>query len=128
MSSPDRRSTTPSVIPQKRAVEDEHVPAVPSPLNPNPGKPKAAPVREQREKKESLKKREAKGGPDSRSGTPDPRAPPERRLSDTGPLRYKLAPPKPSDFDLPRSPITTLHHEVAVGDGAAIEFFETSEQ
>ncbi|KAH0565171.1 hypothetical protein GP486_001435 [Trichoglossum hirsutum] len=71
-----------SSVPQKRAYEDEHIPAVSSPLNPDVTssrqsriKEKAPIHREQREKKESLKKRESKAssvnGADHTRGTPD---------------------------------------------------------
>lgn len=137
-----KREPTPtsslSSIPQKRALEEDHVPAVPSPLNPDvkpPGKTQTneemAPVtrdKPARVKKETLKKRESKGafGGDSSRETPDPkhRDPP---LNESSPLRFKLAPPKPSDFEPPRGPVFTQHHEVEGPDGN-IEFFETSEQ
>ncbi|GJN67062.1 Set1 complex component ash2 [Purpureocillium lilacinum] len=135
-----KREPTPSgsvsSIPQKRALDDSHGPAVSSPLNPDVRRPDSQPpedasqpnrAKSSRAKKDSFKKREAKGGPDSRSGTPDPRAPPELPTGETGPLRYKLAPPKPSDFEPPRGPITTSHHEVATQGGQSVEFFETSE-
>ncbi|KAH6659638.1 Set1 complex component ash2 [Truncatella angustata] len=129
-------------LPQKRALEDDHVPAVSSPLNPNP-EPKLAKTqshddipamaREKRAKKESLKKRESKGvtiaEPGSSRATPEPRgrsskeAPP----NESSPLRYKLAPPKPSDFEPARGPVFTHHHNVPAPDGSAIEFHEISE-
>ena len=83
--SPSRRSSTPSsLIPQKRPLgpsddDPPHAPAVSSPLNPDfaaaRARKAAPPAREQREKKESLKKREAKGAvadnsTSARSGTP----------------------------------------------------------
>lgn len=136
-----RREHTPSgppaSIPQKRALEDDYSPAVPSPLNPDvrahrtqvqfPDDTQAM-AREKRTKKDSLKKREAKGaGPDSSRATPDPkqREPPPGELA---PLRYKLAQPRPSDFELPRGPVFTSHHEVQGPEGRTIEFCETSDQ
>ncbi|XP_044722087.1 set1 complex component ash2 [Hirsutella rhossiliensis] len=120
-----KRESTPtaslSSIPHKRPLDEGHSPAVSSPLNAEPNRPKPS-----RTKKDTLKKREAKAG-DSNPATPDPKAPREPKQSDSGPLRYKLAPPKPSDFDLPRGPILTLHHDVTASDGRNIEFFETSE-
>lgn len=131
-------SGPPSAVPQKRALEDDHSPAVPSPLNPD-GRAKVqvqapaddssqAVAREKRTKKDSLKKREAKGagGPDSSRATPDPkqREPP----GELAPIRYKLAQPKPSDFEPPRGPVFTSHHQVQDAEGRTIEFFETSEQ
>lgn len=80
-----------------------------------------------RAKKDTLKKREAKGG-DSNPATPDPKARHESEPSENRPLRYKLAPPKLSDFDPPRGPVMTLHHRADGPDGQAIEFMETSDQ
>lgn len=144
-----RREQTPSAtsapsLPQKRALEDDHVPAVPSPLNPDaktlqkpqvqiqtPEETLAAMSREKRAKKDSLKKREAKGtaagGQDSSRTSPDPKRP-DLAGGELAPMRYLLAPPKPSDFEQSRGPVFTSHHEVQGPDGEAIEFFETSEQ
>ncbi|PFH58062.1 hypothetical protein XA68_14215 [Ophiocordyceps unilateralis] len=117
-------------IPQKRCLDEGHSPAVSSPLNAEvkpqedtsqPSRPKPS-----RAKKDSLKKREAKGA-DSGPATPDHKPTPDQKLGDSAPLRYKLAPPKPSDFDLPRGPFLTVHHEVVAPDGRTIEFLETSE-
>lgn len=130
-----RRSATPSAIPQKRplALEDEqHTPAVSSPLNPDGGTSRARrppPPREQREKKESLKKREAKGGDAARGATPDSQG--HGRKSKNGPestgvlspIRYKLPAPKPNDFDPPKAPIFT---PVLTKGGK--QFHESSEQ
>lgn len=128
--------TTISSIPQKRALDDDHSPAVPSPLNPDVGRsaetqlidepPQPNRSKPARTKKETFKKREAKGG-DSGRATPDPKAAKEPVQSASGPLRYKLAPPKPTDFDLPRGPVLSLHHEIESCDGEPVEFFETSD-
>lgn len=139
-----KREATPttalSSIPQKRAIDEGHSPAVPSPLNPDvrvsetqppedasqSGRPK--PVRT---KKETLKKRESKGvalGTDSHRATPDIKAQREPQQNPSSPLRYKLAPPKQSDFELARGPVMTLHHEVETPNGEKVEFLETSEQ
>ncbi|KAL8834027.1 MAG: hypothetical protein Q9170_003958 [Blastenia crenularia] len=110
---PRPRSATPSAISQKRALtleEEQHVPAVSSPLNPDAAISRArkAPAREQREKKESLKKREAKGVDSARSATPDTQASTkksrkvEKPPDVVRPLRYYTKPPNPSDFDTPR--------------------------
>ncbi|KAI1109791.1 hypothetical protein F5Y14DRAFT_390026 [Nemania sp. NC0429] len=142
-----------SLIPQKRVLEDDHAPSVSSPLNPNPSSqpphddsavmPRDKPTRA---KKESLKKRESKvgagggaaaaasgsngvgtgGGADSSRATPDPKIK-DRVPSEFAPLRFKLAPPKPSDFDPARGPIFTHHHDVPAPDGSVLQFFETSE-
>lgn len=139
-----KREPTPtaplSSIPQKRALDEGHSPAVPSPLNPEV-KPsdslapddttQAARSKPARTKKETLKKRESKGGalgPDSARATPDPKAAKEPKQSKSSPLRYKLAPPKPSDFELPRGPVLTVHHELQTPNGESVEFFEASEQ
>jgi len=137
----------PTSIPQKRALEDDHSPAVSSPLNPDVKSSTAQKVqiqtpeesqaamssREKRTKKDSLKKREAKGaaggGLDSSRATPDLKHHPKTaHPSELAPLRYKLAPPKPSDFELSRGPVFTSHHQVPGPDGETIEFYETSEQ
>lgn len=142
-------SSTPTMasIPQKRALEEDHTPSVPSPLNPEPRPPATDPkpprpqstedapsatARDKpvRAKKESLKKRESKGlGPDAASGraTPDPKGI-EGLPSTSSPLRYKLAPPKPSDFERPKGPVFTPHHQTTGLDGKPIQFYETAEQ
>ncbi|KAL8692461.1 MAG: hypothetical protein Q9218_002529 [Villophora microphyllina] len=114
--SPRPRSATPSTIPQKRALnldDEQHLPAVSSPLNPDAAtsRIRKPPAREQREKKESLKKREAKGTDTTRSATPDTQASTkkskkvEKALPEVvRPLRYYTKPPNPTDFDPPREP------------------------
>ncbi|KAI0599422.1 hypothetical protein F4775DRAFT_125494 [Biscogniauxia sp. FL1348] len=129
-----------SSLPQKRPLEDDHAPPVSSPLNPNPD-PKlsktqshddiAAMPREKasRAKKDAAKKRESKGGGlgvDSSRATPDPKIK-ELPPNESSPLRYKLAPPKPSDFEPARPPVFTYHHDVPGLDGSAIQFYETSD-
>ncbi|KAL2206505.1 hypothetical protein CC79DRAFT_1322941 [Sarocladium strictum] len=125
-------TSTLSSIPQKRALDDGHSPAVPSPLNSEVG---TQPVttddaaqtnrsKPSRAKKDSFKKREAKGGGDSGRATPDPKEPVQ---SASAPLRYKLNLPKPSDFDAPRGPLMSLHHEIEDCEDKPIEFFETSD-
>lgn len=114
--SPRPPSATPSTIPQKRALildDEQHIPAVSSPLNPDAAtsRSRKAPAREQREKKESLKKREAKGVDTARSATPDTQTSTKKskkieKLPDVvRPLRYYTKPPNSSDFDPPRGPI-----------------------
>lgn len=80
-----------------------------------------------RSKKETLKKRESKGVSDSNRGTPDPKHK-EPKQSDYSPMRYKLAPPKPSDFEPAKPPIFIHHHDVPALDGGQVQFYETSEQ
>jgi len=136
-------------IPQKRAlIEDDHAPAVPSPLNPDSKPAKASTplhthgqddtpsmAREKRTKKETLKKRESKGplsAADSHRATPEPRrkdAKDARVGGEAYPVRFKLhGPLRPSDFDLAQGPVFRSHHKVTGPDGKEIEFFETSEQ
>ncbi|KAL8658506.1 MAG: hypothetical protein Q9226_000959 [Calogaya cf. arnoldii] len=114
--SPRPGSATPSTIPQKRPMnldDEHHVPAVSSPLNPDAPTPRTrkAPVREQREKKESLKKREAKGADTTRSSTPDTQSTTKRsrkveKAPDiVRPVRYYTKPPSQPDFDPPRQPV-----------------------
>lgn len=133
----------PVSVPQKRPLEDDHAPPVSSPLNPNPDvKPSksqshddvAVMAREKpaRNKKESTKKREPKAGAgvDSSRATPDPKIK-ELQLppNESSPLRYKLAPPKPSDFETARGPVFTPRQDVVTApDGSTIQFYETSEQ
>ncbi|KAH9887766.1 hypothetical protein F4778DRAFT_418430 [Xylariomycetidae sp. FL2044] len=143
-----KRQVTPVPAPafplphQKRPLEDDHVPSISSPLNPNPNpnpnpnaEPKpssdvAAMPREKsgRPKKESLKKRESKGGlaADTSRATPDPKQK-DLPLSEASPLRFKFPPPKLSHFEPARSPIFTYHHNVPAPDRSTIEFHETSE-
>ncbi len=138
-----KREPTPTIasslptIPQKRAFDEVHSPAVPSPLNPDvrASEPllqpddasQAARAKTSRVKKDSQKKREAKGG-DSVPATPDPKSETAPQQSESSPLRYKLAPPKLSDFDVPRGPVMIPHHETQDADGKTTEFFETSDQ
>ncbi|KAL8285710.1 hypothetical protein RB597_002670 [Gaeumannomyces tritici] len=152
--SPSARAGTPpaSSIPQKRAmVEDDHAPAVRSPLNPDAARTQAtatraqsqtrdeSPVlaREKRTKKESLKKREAKAsaagvssGGDSARATPDPKLKDQQPdHPNASPMRYKPSGPlKRSDFEPSRDPVLISHHKIPGLDGEEIEFFDTSEQ
>ncbi|KAK3293967.1 uncharacterized protein B0H64DRAFT_177079 [Chaetomium fimeti] len=132
--SPNREPTPsafPSSLPQKRSLEDDHSPAVSSPLNPEPKAQKAqvqiddsqVMAREKRTKKESLKKRESKGAPESARATPDPKL--REAPGELAPNRYKLAHPKPTDFELSRGPVFQNHHEVEDSEGRTIEFVET---
>jgi COMPASS component BRE2 len=141
------RGVTPaSSIPQKRSLEDEHAPAVSSPLNPDIAsstkvakfaKDKEAIQRERREKKETLKKREAKGGGNAARGTPDPSGKDEPRQSRgtvssssrMTPLRYKLAPPPAAAYRRPVPPVFALHHtKPKLGlDGEETDFYEISD-
>lgn len=141
--SPSPEATPPgsnpiSVLPQKRALEDDHQPAVSSPLNPDFKSKDDAPLareRASRAKKESLKKRESKAGsiaPDtSARATPDPKASTsksKKNENDLAPIRYKLPPPKSTDFEAPRGPIFIPAHTKTTPDGTQIQFNETTDQ
>ncbi|KAH6716181.1 hypothetical protein DL95DRAFT_393468 [Leptodontidium sp. 2 PMI_412] len=140
--SPQREATptssTPiSSIPQKRALEDDHQPAVSSPLNPDfKSKPQDdAPLareRASRAKKESLKKRESKAGslaPDSSArATPDPKSSKSKKTEpDLAPIRYKLPPPRSTDFEVPRGPVFIPADTRTAPDGSEIQFNETTD-
>jgi COMPASS component BRE2 len=116
---------------------------VSSPLNPDFAAARArkpAPAREQREKKETLKKREAKGVESARSGTPDAQAAAQTRRAKKGPdhgaagaaaaaapapvlINFPLPPPKATDFDPPRPPVL-----VPVLEKCGRRFYEATEQ
>ena len=129
-----------SSIPQKRPHDEAHAPSVPSPLNPEV-KPSKVPTpatdemaprdKPARTKKESAKKRESKGidGGSSRA-TPDPKLAQAVVVDPNtcSPLRYKLAPPRPSDFEPPKGPVFTPHHELVKQDRKKVQFYETSDQ
>jgi COMPASS component BRE2 len=98
---------------QPPAVANDHAPSVPSPLNPDAATrsanrtPKPI-VREQREKKDSLKKRENAAGNTGRGATPDVRTSAKAKSSSANaPLRYQLSfpesgawiPPRDATFD-----------------------------
>ncbi|ROW05039.1 hypothetical protein VSDG_00353 [Cytospora chrysosperma] len=133
----------PTSLPQKRALDDDHMPAVSSPLNPEFNSrrsqaPEESPlmVREKRTKKETLKKRESKGvstpgGGESSRATPDPKGPKKTQKNvpptEISPARYILPLPKATDFEPARGPTLVPHHAVAGPDGEQIEFLETTE-
>ena len=131
--SPNPRGSTPSVPPRRPLnLDDEpHTPAVSSPLNPDfvPSRARRPPPREQREKKESLKKREAKGVENARGGTPDSQGHGKKakRATDAesvlSPIKYKLPAPIETDFDPPKAPVFTPALETANR-----QFYESSEQ
>lgn len=131
-SSPAREGTPAAAVAQKR-LEDDHIPAVSSPLNPDfaKGFKEDAPTRAARAKKESLKKRESKGtslAPELTSvSTPDTSTPTKKAEDTLAPLRYKLPPPKPSDVEAPQGPIMTPHHTITAPDGTEVEFQEPSD-
>jgi COMPASS component BRE2 len=140
-----KRELTPTLaissIPQKRVLEDDHQPTISSPLNPDFKFSKAedaalARERAPRAKKESLKKRESKAGslaPDtSARATPDPKSNTlhrgEKGSDAPAPMRYKLPPPRSSDFEAPRGPIFVPCETKTAPDGTKIQFNETSDQ
>ncbi|KAF2743386.1 hypothetical protein M011DRAFT_471337 [Sporormia fimetaria CBS 119925] len=112
-SQPHSRPDTPvAELPLKRKLEEQdHAPAVSSPLNPNPDagartRPRAPP-REQREKRETLKKREAAQS-HNRGSTPNSKHKNEVVEADH-PMRYSIPEPKPSDYDPPKDGIFASH-------------------
>ncbi|KAK6614415.1 ash2-trithorax family protein [Botrytis cinerea] len=132
-----------SAFAQKRALEDDHQPAVSSPLNPEfkvqkTGDETPGGIRERasRAKKESLKKRESKAGSLAPEGsaraTPDPRSSSSSKkkavINCVTPLRYKIPPPKLPDFEAPRGPTLVPSHTKTTPDGTEIQFHETTDQ
>lgn len=138
-------SPPPSLIPQKRPLveDDAHAPAISSPLNPDFAASRARkaaaaasspapgpPIREQREKKESLKKREAKGETNARITTADISTPikgskkkgVESGIDSHGLIRYTIPLPKVHDFNPPGPPVLVSS---MVRGGR--EFFESQE-
>lgn len=80
----------------KRSLEDDHTPSISSPLNPNAPPPVSQPkARQQREKKESLKKRESTG---NIRATPEAgskkRKLEDERPGEPSPVRYNHELPK----------------------------------
>ncbi|CZT51063.1 related to histone-lysine N-methyltransferase [Rhynchosporium secalis] len=135
-----RREATPtfapiSSIPQKRTLEDDHQPAVSSPLNPDFKSKDDAPLareRASRAKKESLKKRESKAGssasePSART-TPDVKSARSKKSEpELAPIRYKLPPPRITDFEVPRGPTFIPADTRTAPDGSEIQFNETTD-
>ena len=112
---PPLRASTP-LIPAKRALEDDHTPSIPSPLNPDAAarpRPARAQAREQREKKDSLKKRESVGV--TRGSTPDQQnKKPKRKGSEVSlgvpsPIRYNHALPREAFHYSIREPLFASH-------------------
>jgi COMPASS component BRE2 len=140
------RELTPSMIPQKRVAEEDHQPSVSSPLNPEVTRflkddTPLAKERIARSKKESLKKRESKGGSlaaeSNARATPDPKAKATNKQKNgtgtstpivLGPQMYKLPLPKPADFEPPRG-ATLIPARTFTGlDGSEIQFYTISDQ
>lgn len=106
---PPSRSNTPGLAPPlRRPLDEDHAPAVSSPLNPNPSDapPRPRPgipprERERREKRETLKKREAAGH--SRAKTLKKRAPAD------SPMRYSIPEPRAADYNPPKDGVFVPH-------------------
>ncbi|KAF2462043.1 Set1C complex protein [Lineolata rhizophorae] len=133
--SPSSRGTTPTIHAPRRTLDEDHAPAVSSPLNPNPdvnnagntptARPRPAATkplqREQREKRETFKKREAHT---PRGSTPDVgggSGSGSKQLKATAaapatavpsPMRYSIPEPRLSDYEGPKDPIFTSHEPV----------------
>jgi COMPASS component BRE2 len=107
-------STTPLAHPPRIPLDADHAPVVSSPLNPDAAKARAskppAPAREreQREKKESLKKRENADNK-ARGGTPDSKAKKHRGPTVPSPMRYIIPEPKASDYEIPKDQLWISH-------------------
>jgi len=107
MAEPRSRGSTPSVLGVKRTLEEDHAPTVPSPLNPDAAsksRPARPPAREQREKKDSLKKRESAAG-NTRTFTP---ATKQKGPTAPSPVRYGFK-PQTSHYDPPKEPSFATH-------------------
>jgi COMPASS component BRE2 len=99
---------SPRVVIAPRRADDDHAPTISSPLNPDAATRNKQPkpiVREQREKKESLKKREstaarstAVGQQDGKSATPVP-----------SPMRYAIPSPEVSHYNAPKQVAFASH-------------------
>jgi len=90
------RAGTPTPAPLKIQLDD-HAPSISSPLNPDAAaRLKQAPTREKREKKDSLKKREAAGQlkPSSAEGSSKKRKVSDQSPAQPSPVRYNHPLPK----------------------------------
>jgi COMPASS component BRE2 len=95
----------------KRHLEEDHAPAVSSPLNPNPdaaarARPRAPP-REQRERRDTQKKREASAN--TRGSTPNPKSQKKEHVEADHPMRYAIHEPKLPDYEPPKDCIFASH-------------------
>lgn len=125
---PPSRSNTPTLAPPtRRPLEEDHVPAISSPLNPNPSSDAVARTRpgfpprerERREKRETLKKREASGN--ARASTPNPKTKKEKRPAADSPMRYSIPEPRAADYNPPRDGVFLSHepNPIYTPDGSA---------
>ena len=137
---PPQGSTPSAASPIGRVLganDEQHVPAISSPLNPAAAISRAksaVPAREQRDKKDSLKKREAKGTdtpPNTKSDTQSSGRKtkkgaekiPEKDVV-ISPFKYPtIEPPRGTDFEPPNAPALT-----AILERAKRVFYESSEQ
>ncbi|KAF2397913.1 hypothetical protein EJ06DRAFT_584254 [Trichodelitschia bisporula] len=108
------RGNTPTAPPSLRRVGDEdHAPAIPSPLNPAPRTASKPALREPREKKDSLKKREAAAA--TRSSTPADTGSRGKKgakaaaAASPSPMRYQIPEPRFADYDPPKDPVFASH-------------------
>lgn len=102
------RAGSPTTVPLKRPLEDDHAPNVSSPLNPNAAASTKQPiVREKREKKDSLKKREAAGLVNTTTkGNTTEHAAKKQKLSDDAPAQ-----PSPTRYNHPL-PKELFHYNI----------------
>jgi COMPASS component BRE2 len=102
----------------RRPLEEDHAPAISSPLNPNPdaaarARPKAPPrEREQREKRETLKKREASAN--TRASTPNAKTVKKERPAADSPMRYSIPEPRATDYEPPKDAIFLSHEPTPI--------------
>lgn len=110
------RANTPTIAPPiRRPLEEDHAPAVSSPLNPKPdatSRARRPPPREQREKRETLKKREASAN--TRGSTPNPKSAQKEHVISHSPMRYNVPEPKPSDYDPPKDGIFASREPIPI--------------
>jgi hypothetical protein len=103
---------SPRLVIAPRRVDDDHAPTISSPLNPDAAARNKQPkpiVREQREKKESLKKRESAAARSSGVGLQQREEP--RGASEVPmPTRYTIPTPELSHYNAPK-PVVFASHE-----------------
>ncbi|KAF1967904.1 Ash2-trithorax family protein [Bimuria novae-zelandiae CBS 107.79] len=121
--STSRANTPGASLPLKRTLDEDHAPAISSPLNPNPDATSRArprpPPREQREKRETIKKREASSN--TRGSTPNPssRTKKDKPLADS-PMRYSIPEPKLSDYQPPKEGLFAWDPPLTAPDGTQL--------
>ena len=113
--------------------EQDHVPANPSPLNPSSRAPSKTPApppvqREQREKKDSLKKRESALNSDVKPSTSLGKRKANASHAYPSPQRFNVPPPRPQDFEAPKEDIMVSHEpnpfEVEGTDGRIRQLYK----